>query len=85
MAPKKENLLLLGATGYIGTYILDQVLKAKSNFGKIVIFTSPDTATNKPAELEKLRSQGVSVIIGDGSNPAFPRYPYANGPVTTNV
>jgi nucleoside-diphosphate-sugar epimerase len=68
MAPKKENLLLLGATGYIGSYILEQILKAKSNFGKISIFTSASTATNKPTELEKLRSQGVSVIIGDTSN-----------------
>lgn len=68
MAPKKENLLLLGATGYIGSYILEQILAAKSNFGKISIFTSPSTATNKPAELEKLKSQGVSVIIGDTSN-----------------
>jgi putative NADH-flavin reductase len=68
MAPKKENLLLLGATGYIGTYILEQIIKAKENFGKIAIFTSPSTAEKKPDVLEKLKGQGVEVIIGDTGN-----------------
>jgi uncharacterized protein YbjT (DUF2867 family) len=68
MALKKENLLLLGATGYIGTYILEQIIIAKESFGRIAIFTSPATAQNKAELLEKLKSQGVEIIIGDTSN-----------------
>lgn len=68
MAPKKENLLLLGATGYIGTYILEQIIKAKENFGRIAIFTSPSSASSKSSVLEKLKSQGVEIIIGDTAN-----------------
>ncbi|KAE9369092.1 NAD(P)-binding protein [Stipitochalara longipes BDJ] len=68
MAPKKENLLLIGATGYIGSYILEEIIKAKESFGKIAIFTSPKTAETKAEKLEKLKSQGVEVIIGDTGN-----------------
>jgi len=67
MAPK-ENLLLLGATGYIGTYILEQIINAKSSFGRIAIFTSPKTAETKAELLGKLKGQGVEVIIGDTGN-----------------
>jgi hypothetical protein len=66
--PKKENILLIGATGYIGTYILEQIIKAKESFGRIAIFTSPNTAQNKAGLLEKLKQQGVEVIIGDTGN-----------------
>jgi uncharacterized protein YbjT (DUF2867 family) len=61
----KENLLILGATGYIGVYIVDSIIKAKDSFGRIAIFTSPSTAENKPQKLEELKAQGVEVIIGD--------------------
>jgi uncharacterized protein YbjT (DUF2867 family) len=61
----KENLLILGATGYIGVYIVDSIIKAKDSFGRIAIFTSPSTAENKPEKLEELKAQGVEVIIGD--------------------
>ena len=44
----KENLLILGATGYIGVYIVDSIIKAKDSFGRIAIFTSLSTAENKP-------------------------------------
>jgi uncharacterized protein YbjT (DUF2867 family) len=61
----KENLLILGATGYIGVYIVDSIIKAKDSFGRIAIFTSPSTAENKPEKLDELKAQGVEVIIGD--------------------
>jgi len=67
MAPK-ENLLLLGATGYIGSYILDQIIAAKPSFGRIAIFTSPKTAETKAEKIEKLKAQGVEVIIGNTGN-----------------
>ncbi|KAN0101431.1 isoflavone reductase family protein [Hyaloscypha variabilis] len=64
----KQNLLLLGATGYIGSYILEQIIKAKSSFGRIAIFTSPSTATTKSEKLEALKEDGVEVIIGDAAD-----------------
>jgi nucleoside-diphosphate-sugar epimerase len=64
----KENLLILGATGYIGTYITEQIVKSKDHFGRIAIFTSPKTAQSKAQTLDKLRAQGVEVIIGEVEN-----------------
>jgi uncharacterized protein YbjT (DUF2867 family) len=64
----KENLLIIGATGYIGAYIIEQIVKAKDHFGRIAILTSPNTAETKSQTLEKLRAQGVEVVIGDVKN-----------------
>jgi uncharacterized protein YbjT (DUF2867 family) len=66
----KENLLIIGATGYIGVYIVEQIIKAKDSFGRIAIFTSPSTAESKPQKLVELRAQGVEVIIGDIKKPS---------------
>lgn len=68
MAPEKQNLLIIGATGLIGTHILAQILLAKSSFGRIAIFTSPSTAENKADVLANLKSQGVEIFIGDTSS-----------------
>ncbi|KAK0103128.1 hypothetical protein ONS95_000696 [Cadophora gregata] len=65
----KENLLILGGTGYIGSYILDQIVKAKDSFGNIAIFTSPRTAEAKSGLLDSLRAKGVGVIVGDVNKP----------------
>jgi NmrA-like family len=67
MTPKKENLLVIGATGLIGTHILAQILLAKSSFGRIAIFTSPTTASTKADLLSNLKNSGVEVIVGDTS------------------
>lgn len=61
----KANILMLGGTGYIGSYILDQIVKAKDAFGNIAIFTSPGTAAQKAELLDSLRAKGVGVIVGD--------------------
>ncbi len=62
---EKENLLILGATGYIGAYIVEEIIKAKDNFGKVAIFTSPKTAETKTNLLDGWKAQGVEIIIGD--------------------
>lgn len=61
----KDNLLLFGATGYIGAYILEKIIAAKENFGGIAIFTSPDTAIKKHSLLNRYELEGVEVIVGD--------------------
>ncbi|TVY47790.1 Isoflavone reductase-like protein [Lachnellula occidentalis] len=69
MGESKENLLIFGATGYIGAYILREILKNKDSFGRIAIITSPGTAENKSEQLQNLKSEGVEVFVGDVTNP----------------
>jgi uncharacterized protein YbjT (DUF2867 family) len=64
----KENILLFGATGYIGEFILDHILEAKDSFGRIAIFTSPGTAEAKAKRLGGLSAKGVQGIVGDVRN-----------------
>jgi uncharacterized protein YbjT (DUF2867 family) len=64
-APIPAKVLLFGATGVIGKPILDQLVEAKSSFEKIGIFTSPGTADKKRDELDKLRGEGIDVVVGD--------------------
>lgn len=65
----KQNLLIFGSTGYIGTHITEQIVKNKSSFGRIAIFTSPSTLENKASVIEALKKEGVEIIVGDASNP----------------
>ncbi|KAF4637395.1 hypothetical protein G7Y89_g695 [Cudoniella acicularis] len=68
-AGKKENLLLFGATGYIGVFIIQKIIENKTSFGKIAIFTSPSTVQKKENDTKKLKSEGVEVIVGDVQKP----------------
>jgi nucleoside-diphosphate-sugar epimerase len=65
-APKK--ILVFGATGVIGKYILQEIVNARSSFDKIGLFTSPSTVENKSEEIQKWRDEGVDVIVGDVSS-----------------
>lgn len=60
-----NNLLLFGATGQIGSFILEAILSARNSFDRVAIFTSTRTAETKQAYLEKLKQQKVEIIIGD--------------------
>ncbi|KAJ5625627.1 hypothetical protein N7510_001936 [Penicillium lagena] len=65
MAPPR-NLLLFGATGTIGSYILDAILSTRDQFGRIAIFTSARTAETKASDLNELKTQkNVEVIVGN--------------------
>ncbi|CAG8976121.1 hypothetical protein HYALB_00002401 [Hymenoscyphus albidus] len=66
----KENILIFGATGYIGWYITDQIVKAKTSFGRIAIFTSPGTVEKKPDLISQLQENGVEVIVGSAGEEA---------------
>ncbi|RFU78332.1 isoflavone reductase family [Trichoderma arundinaceum] len=65
---KPSHILTFGATGNIGKHIVNQLIGAKPPFPKISIFTSSNTASNKPELLDKWRAAGVSVIVGDITN-----------------
>lgn len=60
-----KNILLFGATGQIGSFILEAILSARNSFDRVAIFTSARTAETKLAYLEKLKQQNVEVIIGN--------------------
>lgn len=64
----KSNLLMFGATGTIGKYIIEAIVNARDSFGRIAIFTSPNTVSSKADELNVLRQKGVDILIGDVGN-----------------
>lgn len=62
-----QNVLMLGATGWIGKYILEELIKSKS-FNRLAILTSENTIKSKSSQIEHLKAQGVEVIVGDITN-----------------
>jgi NAD(P)-dependent dehydrogenase (short-subunit alcohol dehydrogenase family) len=63
--PIPKNILVFGATGAIGKYIIEELYNARSSFEKIAFFTSKATAENKADEIKSWREKGVDVIVGD--------------------
>lgn len=61
--PKK--ILVFGATGLIGKYILQEIYNARLSFERIAFFTSESTAKNKPDEISDWKEKGIDVIVGD--------------------
>lgn len=59
------KILIFGGTGTIGRYITTALLRAKPSFQQIVVFTSPKGAKEKAEQLEKWKSEGASVVVGD--------------------
>jgi hypothetical protein len=65
-----KDILVFGATGLIGTYIINELIAAKKDFGHLAIFTSPNTVQRKSAAISALKASGVEVIVGDLTNVA---------------
>lgn len=66
MTFQPKNILLIGATGQIGSHILSALLTARQEFNRIALFTSPSTASKKATYLADLRTKNqVEVIVGD--------------------
>ena len=63
-----KRIILFGATGVIGTYILNALIQAQRPFEKIGIFTSPGTVERKVSQIQSFKDQGVEVIAGDLNN-----------------
>lgn len=63
-----SNLLLFGATGQIGSFILDAIISTRGKFGRVAIFTSARTAETKTAYLDRLKHRNVEVIVGELEN-----------------
>lgn len=60
-----RKIIVFGATGLIGSHIIQQIYNARESIEKIGFFTSESTAKNKPDELEAWRKKGVDVIVGN--------------------
>ncbi|OJK00097.1 hypothetical protein ASPACDRAFT_118019 [Aspergillus aculeatus ATCC 16872] len=73
----KSNILIFGATGAIGSYITQALLDDRAHFGRFAIFTSPQSLQTKTEVLDKLRRQGVDILVGDLGNADEVRKAYA--------
>lgn len=81
MAFQPKNILLIGATGQIGSHILSALLTARQEFNRIALFTSASTASKKATYLSDLRTNHqVEVIVGDITNEKDIRNAYNGNP-----
>ena len=60
-----KNILIFGATGAIGSHIIDALVDARADYERLAIFTSPATVKNKSDLIAQLKSKGVEIIVGD--------------------
>jgi uncharacterized protein YbjT (DUF2867 family) len=66
---KPRNVLIIGASGLIGTHITRSIVSARSEFDRLAVLTSPPAAGSaKEAALGDLKSKNVEVIYGDITN-----------------
>ena len=63
-----SRILIFGATGIMGKYVVEVLLQATPSFGHLAIFTSASTAETKADLLEKWKAAGVVVVVGDVTN-----------------
>jgi hypothetical protein len=59
-----KNILIIGATGVIGTYITRAIVDSKHLFGRICVLTSEKTIIEKVQDVCALESWGVEVFVG---------------------
>lgn len=65
MASLSRSILVIGATGLIGRFLVESLIEAQDSFDKIAIFTSLETLANKKSLVESFQSRGVGVITGN--------------------
>lgn len=58
-------VLVFGATGVIGRYIISALTQAQPSFQRVGIFTSASTAQNKSEQIQKLKDANVEIHVGD--------------------
>jgi hypothetical protein len=60
-----ENIIVFGATGVIGKFLIASLIQNYKSFGRLAIFTSPNTVETKADYIQSLKDSGVEVIVGD--------------------
>lgn len=78
-----KKVLIFGATGVIGKYLIQEIVNAKSSFDKIGLFTSPNTAENKADEIKSWEEKGVNIHVGDVNSEEDVKKAYAGTTVTS--
>ena len=56
-----HNILVFGATGVIGKYLIQALLDSKDSFGTITAVTYPDSYEAKKDAFQKLKDQGAQI------------------------
>lgn len=83
---RASNVLLFGATGFIGQYITDKIIHAQPGFDHVTIFTSPETVANKGELLAAWKKAGnVTVVAGSVDSEADVRAAYQEHKIDTVV
>lgn len=83
---KASNILIFGATGFIGQFIAEKILSAQPSFKHVVIFTSEETVRNKAALLDGWKKTGnVSVLTGSVDSESDVRSAYEQHSIDTVV
>ena len=59
-----RNILIIGATGVIGTYITRAIIDARDHFDRICILTSEKTLVEKLHDIAALDAWGVEIFTG---------------------
>lgn len=87
MAPlHASNILLFGATGFIGQYITSSIISAQPAFNHVTIFTSKATVESKGELLEGWKKAGnVTVLTGSVDSEADVRAAYKEHNIDTVV
>lgn len=63
-AHQARNILLLGSTGVIGTYITRAIVDERDQFERVCIFTSQKTLMEKVQDIAALEAWGVEIFTG---------------------
>ena len=59
-----QNILIIGATGVIGSYITRAIVDSQHLFNRICVLTSEKTVVEKVQDICALESWGVEVFVG---------------------
>lgn len=68
MATQLKSVLVIGATGVIGQYIIQGFIDERHSFDRLAILTSPSTLEKKAQQIQALKEKGVEIITGDITN-----------------
>ena len=58
-----QNILIIGSTGVVGTYITRAIVDAQHLFNRICVLTSEKTVVEKVQDICALESWGVEVFV----------------------
>lgn len=60
-----QSVLLIGASGYIGRFVAQELLAQKSKFARVAILADP----SKVDKFAEISSQGMEIVVGSFLSP----------------